>query len=570
MKEAVNKLRRKAALKRRYRNPLIEPDEIFLDSSNLPEFDTQQFEGQIEKPIKRRALFGLGIAFFLIVLVFGGRLWSLQVANSATYKEASENNSLDTEPIFASRGNVYDRNGVPLIWNGTKTDTVPWGVRTYIGKSGFANVLGYVSYPAKDKSGNYWQETIIGRDGIEKQYNDILNGINGSNIVERDISGKRRGENMVDQPVPGKNLTLSLDARLQAEMSRILAANVSQSGFRSASGIVMDVRTGEIITLTNVPEYDSNIMSLGKDVAAIEGYLTSSRTPLLNRAVGGLFVPGSIVKPYVGLEALFEGVVTPSTSIRSIGSISIPNPYNPDRPTIFRDYYANNGYVTIREAIELSSNIYFAEIAGGYQSQKGIGIYNMGKGWRKFHISEKTGIDLPGERAGNIPTPEWKEKTFPGETWRLGDTYNTAIGQYGMQVTPIQMVRAVAGIATKGTLVVPHILKDLPTVSEKVPDFTDAEYVPVQEGMHMGAVHGTTPDVTPVPFSLATKSGTAQVGANGQNVNSWMTGFFPYENPKYAFVLMFENGPAPAIGTAHRAARQFLGWVGVNAPEYGS
>jgi penicillin-binding protein 2 len=570
MKETVNKLRKKATLKRRYKNPLIEPDEIFLDSQNLPEFDTQQFEGQIERPIRRRALFGVGITFALIVLVFGGKLWSLQIANSAMYKHQSENNSLDSEPIFASRGNIYDRNGVALAWNGTKSDEMPWGVRSYIPLGGFSHVLGYISYPQKDRSGNYWQTKIIGRDGIEKQYNALLEGTNGSTIVERDIAGRVQGGNMVDVPVAGKNLTLSIDSRLQNEMYKVLIAGVKESGFRSASGIVMDIKTGEIVTLTNVPEYDNNIMSNGKDVATIRTYLTSSLTPLMNRAVAGLFVPGSIMKPYLGLEALNEGVVTVDTRIRSIGSISIPNPYNPSKPTIFRDYYPNNGYVTIREAIELSSNIYFAEIAGGYQNQKGIGIYNVGKSWLRFHITEKTGIDLPLENTGNIPTPEWKAKKFPGEVWRLGDTYNTAIGQYGVQVTPIQMVRAVAAIATKGTMVVPHILKDVPTVSEQLPDLTDAEYTAVQEGMHMGAVHGTTPGITPVAFSLATKSGTAQVGASGQNVNSWMTGFFPYENPKYAFVIMFENGPAPAIGTAHRVARQFLGWVGVHAPEYGN
>jgi penicillin-binding protein 2 len=569
MKETVNQIRKKVTQKRRYKNPLIEPDEIFLDSKNLPDFDTQQFEGQMERPIGRRAFWSVGIVFCFIMVLFGGKLWSLQVANGAVYKHLAENNSLNSEPIFASRGNIYDRNGVALVWNGSITGDNPWGIRSYIQQSGFSHVLGYVSYPAKDKSGNYWQKEVVGRDGIEKQYNTMLNGTNGSTIVERDISGKVQGHSMVDAPQAGKNLTLSIDSRLQSEMYKVLSTDVQASGFQSASGIVMDIKTGEVVTLTNFPEYDSNIISDGKDRETIHTYLTSAKTPLLDRAVAGLFVPGSIVKPYIGLEALSEGVVTATTAIRSIGSISIANQYDPAHPTIFRDYYPDNGYVTIREALELSSNIYFAEIAGGYESQKGIGIYNMAKAWQRFHITEKTGVDLPAENTGNIPSPEWKAAKFPGETWRLGDTYNTAIGQYGMQVTPIQMMRAVAAIATKGTIVVPHVLKDVPTISEKLPTLTEDEYTVVQEGMHMGAVHGTTADVTPVPFSLATKSGTAQVGAHGQNVNSWMTGFFPYENPRYAFVIMMENGPAPAIGTAHRATRQFLGWVGQNAPEYG-
>ncbi len=569
MKETVNKIRKKASLKRRYKNPLIEPDEIFLDSQNLPEFDTQQFEGQIERPIKRSALFGVGIVFLLIVLVFGGKLWSLQIAHSATYKKESANNSLDSEPIFAARGNIYDRNGVELAWNGTATADEPWGARTYINVGGFAHVLGYVSYPQKDNSGNYWQTTITGRDGVEEEYNAELNGTNGSTIVERDIAGNVQGGNMVDAPVAGKNLTLSIDSRLQAELYKMVAAGVTSEGFKGGTGIIMDVHTGQIIALTNYPEYDSNVLSNDTDPALIHDYFTSASTPLLDRAIGGLYTPGSDVKPYLGLEALQEGVIGEYDKIKSIYALVIPNPYHPDQPSVFRDYHPDNGYVDMRHALEVSSNIYFMEIAGGYQSQKGIGITGIEKAWTRFGISEKTGIDLPGEKAGTIPSPAWKAAHFNGAAWLLGDTYNTAIGQYGVQVAPIEMLRAISGIATRGTLVTPHVLEDVPTQSTQITDIDDHNFTVIQEGMRLAAIDGTTPDVTPVPFDIATKSGTAQVGVNGQNINAWMTSFFPYEQPEYAMVIMLENGPAPAISTAHHITRSFLGWVGQNAPEYG-
>ena len=257
------------------------------------------------------------------------------------------------------------------------------------------------------------------------------------------------------------------------------------------------------------------------------------------------------------------------TKIESRGSISVPNPYSPDKPSIFRDYNPDNGWVDMRHALELSSNIYFFEVGGGYKSQKGIGIYNIDKAWLRFGMTKPTGIDLPAENTGTLPNPEWKAQKFNGEAWRLGDTYNTAIGQYGVQVTPVQMARAVAAIARKGILVTPHLLKGIPTVETKVEYLPDSYYTVVQEGMRLGAIHGTTPDVTPVSFNMATKSGTAQVGPGGKNVNSWMTGFFPYEKPRYAFALMFENGPADGIGTSHKANRTFLGWVSNNAPEYG-
>ena len=566
MKETVNKIRKKATLKKRYKKPLIEPDEIFLDSSNLPDFDTQQFEGQIERPIKRSALFGVGISFVIIVLVFGGKLWSLQVAHSATYKAESANNSLDSEPIFASRGNIYDRNGVPLVWNATATASDPWGVRTYLSTPGFAHVLGYVNYPAKDSSGNYYQTTITGRDGVEEEYNSILNGINGSTIVERDIAGNVQGGNMVDQPQAGKNLTLSIDSRLQAELYKMVSDGVTSQGFKGGTGMIMNVQTGEIIALTNYPEYDPNILSNGTDTATIHQYFTSASTPLLDRGISGLYTPGSDVKPYLGLEALQEGVVNEYTLIKSVYALVIPNPYH---PSVYRDYHPDNGYVDMRHALEVSSNIYFMEIAGGYQSQKGIGIAGIEKAWTRFGISEKTGIDLPGEKAGTIPSPEWKAAHFNGAAWLLGDTYNTAIGQYGVQVAPIEMLRAISAIATRGTLVSPHVLQNLPTVSQKITDVDDHNFTVIQEGMRLAAIDGTTPDVTPVPFDIATKSGTAQVGAQGQNINSWMTSFFPYEQPHYAMVIMLENGPAPAISTAHHITRSFLGWVGQNAPEYG-
>ncbi len=568
-KKAINTIRKRTVLKRKYHDPLIEPDQIFLDAKNLPEFDTQQFEGQLEQPISRGSMLGVGIVFLLIVVLFTSRLWNLQIAHSATYLKMSKNNSLNSEPIFSARGTISDRNGVPLAWNDTATEQYPWGKRTYIAEPGFSHVLGYVGYPAKDKAGNYWQTEIIGRDGAEKKFNDALSGNNGSTIVERDIAGKVQGGNIVNPPVAGENLTLAIDSRLQTKLQQFLASATHAEQFRSASGIVMDIYTGEIIALTNVPEYDSNIMSSGSDRATIAGYLQNKNTPLMDRAVSGLFTPGSDVKPYIGLEALQEGVIDQWTKIESNNSISIPNPYFPDKPSVFRDYYANNGWVDIRHALEVSSNIYFMEIAGGYKNQKGIGIDNVQKAWLRFGITQKTGVDLPLENTGTIPGPEWKAQKFPGEVWRLGDTYNTSIGQYGVQVTPIQMARAVAGIATRGTLVVPHILKGEPVVETKITDVDDVHYTAIQEGMRLAAIHGTTPDVTPVPFTLATKSGTAQVGPGGKNVNSWMTGFFPYEHPHYAFVIMLENGPAPAIGTAHRVTRQFLGWVGTNAPEYG-
>ncbi len=572
----MNKLIRKIKSKKnRHSNSFIEPDEIFLDSKNLPDFDTQQFEGQISKPISRHAMIAIEVIFCVLVIVFGGRLWILQIKNGEIYKEQSKNNSLFVEPIFAARGNVYDRNNVLLAWNNVATDDTPWGDRVYISNNGFSHILGYVGYPARDSSGNYWQTNIYGRDGVEKKYNTLLSGANGSDIVEKDIRGKVQGGSIVNQPIAGRNVILTIDSRLQSKLYELLATYIKLAGFRSGSAVMMDSTNGDIISMTNFPEYDSNIMSNGTDHQTINNYLTSPLTPLLNRAVSGLFTPGSIVKPYIALEALKEGVVTPNTKICSCGSITVPNQYDPAHPGIFKDYNPNNGWVDIYHAIAVSSNIFFMEVSGGYKSQKGIGILNLGKAFTRFGLGDKTGIDLLGEKSGIIPSPEWKAQKFNGEPWRVGDTYNTAIGQYGVQVTPLEMVRAVAGLSQKGTFVTPHVLKDdsignvsiSTSTSLTASDISNDEYDVVHEGMRLGATVGTGKIFANLPFTVASKTGTAQVGSDGQYINGWVNAFFPYEKPHYVLVVMLEHG-SQNIGTSQRIAYDFLDWVRLNAPEY--
>lgn len=580
----MNKIIRKIK-KSKKKNIFIEPDEIFLDSKNLPNFDRQQFEGQISKPISRNSMIGIGILFCVLVIFFGARLWYLQVKNGDMYKTMSENNSLSVQPIFAARGNIYDRNGVPLVWNNTAADDNLWGERVYINQPGFSHILGYVGYPAVDSSGNYYQTDIFGRDGVEKEYNSVLSGINGSDIVEKDIAGHVQTGSIVNEPVAGKNVTLTIDSRLQAKLYQTLSFYVAQAGFRSGSAVMMDATNGDIIAMTNFPEYDSNIMSSGSDKKTIEGYLTDPNTPLLNRAISGLFTPGSIVKPYLGLEALKEGVVTPTTEICSCGSITVPNPYDPAHPGVYRDYNKDNGMVDIEHAIAVSSNIFFMEVAGGYKSQKGIGIANLDTALERFGLNQKTGVDLAGEKSGIIPSPEWKAQKFNGEEWRVGDTYNTAIGQYGVQVTPLEMARSVAAVADNGVLVTPHILKtdspsddaansasstntdDLVTPKQTITDMPAQEYPIIQEGMRLSATVGTGKLLATLPFTSGSKTGTAQVGTDGTYVNSWITAYFPFENPHYVVVVMLEHS-TQNTGTATRIAHDFLDWVRVNAPEY--
>ena len=187
-----------------------------------------------------------------------------------------------------------------------------------------------------------------------------------------------------------------------------------------------------------------------------------------------------------------------------------------------------------------------------------------------FGIGDKTGIDVGSEKSGIIPTPDWKLKTFKGEMWRVGDTYNTAIGQYGFQVTPISMARAVAGIASMNAIPTPHLrLGDKIYESKviKIPvDQTKMQVI--QEGMRMAVTSGTATALNLSSVKVAAKSGTAQVGLGNTNTNSWIIGFFPYENPKYSFAILMEKGPKSASGNATRVMSEVVDYMSVYTPEY--
>jgi penicillin-binding protein 2 len=558
--------------KKKYRHAFVEPDEIFLDSQNLPNFDTQQFEGRIEKPITKLTLWWVRAFFVALFVVFTARLFYMQGIKGTAFYNQSQQNQLAREPLFAERGVVYDRNGVELAWNDAPSNDEPFSRRSYIAKSGFGHLLGYVTYPSKDSSGNFWQTEFIGKDGVEKQYNDLLQGQNGTRLIERDVHGAVTVSNQIYKPVPGENITLSIDSRLQEHLSQAIQKIMAESGYKAGAGAIMDIKTGELITLTSAPEYNPTIMSSGANVSVIKAYLTDPRQPFLDRAVAGLYSPGSIVKPYMAMGGLTEGVITPNTLIAAHGTISVPNPYDPAHPTIFRDYRADNGVIDVRHALAFSSNIFFYNVGGGYKSQPGIGIDNIDKYLLMFGLGVATGVDLPNEKGGVIPDPTWKLKNFNGDPWRIGDTYNTAIGQYGVQVTPIEMVRAVAGIATGGVLVSPHIQKNDPTFEAKKTtlDLKQSYFQVVREGMRMVVTDplGTAKALNALPFKVAAKTGTAQVGVNNQYINAWATGFFPYDNPRYSFAVMMEKGTQVTSPGAAAVVFDQLSWMAQNTPEY--
>ncbi|HET8575244.1 MAG TPA: penicillin-binding transpeptidase domain-containing protein [Candidatus Paceibacterota bacterium] len=554
--------------KHRYPYAEIAPDEIFLDSRNLPEFDTNQFEGRLEKPLSQKSIYLLGTGFLLIIGVFVFRLWNLQIADGNQYRVLAEKNRLDQTSIIASRGLIFDRTGKELVWN-EKVDGQPFASRVYINEPGFSHVLGYVSYPQADSKGIFYRTDYIGKMGVEKAYDALLKGYNGTKTLELNALQQVVSQNVVVPPVGGQDLTLSIDARVQTKLYSIMKNLADQVGFHGGSGVIMDVQTGEILAMTSYPEYSSEVMVEGKDKQAIAGYNKNPDAPFLFRAVQGLYTPGSIVKPFLALGALNEGIISPDTVINTKGYISIPNPYHPDQPSIFNDW-KNQGPINMEQALSVSSDVYFYEVGGGYQDQPGLGIDGIGKYMRMFGLGQPTGIVF-NEAVGTIPNPDWKKITFPNDpTWRLGDTYHTAIGQYGVLVTPIQMVRAVAAIANNGKLLTPTILKkqdDDPVPYQQVP-IPEKDFKVVQAGMRLGAISGTAAGLNMSQIEIAAKTGTAELDAGKKYTNHWVIGYYPYDHPKYAFAMVMAKGPYNNLLGGVDVARQLFDWMWVNTPEY--
>ncbi len=555
-------------MKFRRRKNEVSFDEILLDSSNLPSFNQGRLEGRMELPIAKRNIAIVGIIFMLISGWFLHRLFVLQVVDGSNYRDISENNTIDQTTIIAERGVIYDRNGELIAWNEPdKSDEYSFPMRAYTDREGLGQLTGYVSYPLKDAKGIYYRTEYVGRNGIEGAYNDLLAGKNGQQLIERDAHGGVVGAHVIDQPVAGEEVTLSIDANLSEAMYDIIATSTVQAGFRSGAAAIMDVHTGEIIAMTSYPSYDPEVMADGDDVELINQYNNDERFPFLNKVLAGLYAPGSIVKPFMAYAALQENIIDPNKIIVSTGEIVIPNPYDPSNPSHFTDWRAH-GPMTMREALAFSSNVYFYYISGGFGDQKGMGIAVMKRYMDFFGFAKKTGIILANEQEGVVPSPEWKEEVF-GEEWRLGNTYQTSIGQFGWQVTPLQMLVAYGALANGGKFFEPHLVKgQTPVYREEELDKESLKII--YEGMRMTTNYpgGTARSLERDDVAIAAKSGTAELGAGNAYVNSWAAGFFPYEDPQYAFILMMDKAPRSNALGATRIMGDIVEWMSHNTPQY--
>ena len=550
--------------KRNYK--AIDPDEIFLDSKNLPKFDTNQFEGVIEKPISSSQIVFFSSFFLLVLFVFIFQAFKMQVINGDYYKKKSDNNRLDSIIIFANRGLILDRSDKLLVWN-DNNDGFNFSKRIYATSTGLSSTIGYVKYPTKDDKGFYYELDYTPLSGLEKRYQNILGGKNGMAILETDAFAKILSSNTLERPTDGRNLKLTVDKDLQKVWYKTMSDFSQKAGYRGGAGGMMDIKTGEILALVNFPEFDANEMVSRANPDIVKEYLEDPRNLFLNKFTSGLYTPGSIIKPFVALGALEKNIIDPNKNIYSSGELIVPNPYDKDKPSIFKDWKAH-GYVDLRRAIAVSSNVYFYQISGGFEDQKGLGITNIEKYLRLFGFGQKTGIDFSQDQDGIIPNPEWKKLVFDGDLWRVGDTYNTSIGQYGVQITPIQALKAIGALANDGLSVTPTIVLNNQNMAQQKIDIKQENIKIVKEGMRKTVTEGTAKALNVPYVKISAKTGTAELGVSKSSVNSWIIGFFPSDKPKYAFVLVMEKGKANNQIGAALVMKDIFDYISVSKPEY--
>jgi penicillin-binding protein 2 len=461
---------------------------------------------------------------------------------------------------------------------------------------------------------DYGRDEQVGLTGLEYSRESDLRGEPGRQTIEVDVNGRSvRTVGEESKAEPGLNLHLSLDMKLQRVASEALQEALDSSeGFTKATqGVVvaMDPRNGAIRALVSLPSYDNNLFAKGITDEAWQALTTDPDLPLFNRGIGGQYPPGSTFKILVASGGLQDHVITQRTQLgdgfdgRSDGIIWLPNEYFPWDRTKDQPFYSwihkygyGHGLVAVRDALAVSDDIFFYQLGGGYREFRGMGPSAVGNYAKEFGLGAPTGIEVPGESSGLVPTPKWKRINY-AENWLTGDTYNMSIGQGFVLATPLQMATATAAIANRGSLYRPQLVEritdaDGNVVDELKPDLlrevaVDVAHLDtVREGMY-GAINwrqGTATRVKVPGVVIAGKTGTAEFFRDDNKdyepdrddkgnlpTHAWFTSFAPYVDPELVVTVFVANGgegSAVAAPIANRVLEAyFLGDTDQPEPE---
>ncbi len=561
----------------------------------------------------------IGLVFCLLLV----RLFYLQVLKHDVYTTLSDQNRITVLPLPPNRGLIYDRNGillannvptfsihivpeqtenlketikalqslvklteedidrfykegrrrrqfegVPLLLNISEDDAAIISMNTYrlpgvnlVGTlmreypygSEFSHLLGYVGRineeELKSLNPDQYRATLyMGKTGLEKYYENILHGETGYQKVETDARGRVLRILDTKEATPGANLYLSIDSHLQ------LAA---EKAFEEGRGAIVAIepQTGELLAFVSQPGFDPNVFVRGINHADYKALSTDMDQPLYNRALRGLYPPASTVKPIVALQALEKHTISPNFSIWDPGYYRLGG-----KGRQYRDWVKNgHGQVDVHKAIAQSCDVFFYTIAHYME------IRTLGESFMQFGYGTKTGVDIFGETAGLVPTPEWKKGRY-NQVWYPGETLSTGIGQGYTMVTPIQMAHAIATLANRGIRIRPHAVATIGYADGRLenptPDIlspviaSDANWDIITKGMYavIQSDRGTARYIANPHYDIAGKTGTAQVFNLPQNAkyhpelvadhlkdHSLFIGYAPAENPTIAVAVIVEN-----------------------------
>lgn len=556
----------------------------------------------------------------LMMLALAAGLWRLQVLGASNFRELAEQNRIRKVPILAPRGKLFDRYGrllvdnypsvscflvreqnknidadLPIIAQGLHLDldqlratlkhyryspgyqpipikqdisadeqafieahrnelpeleTIDEERRLYPSDGFASHVIGYVGEISEDDLNNnpryafYQPGDVVGKAGVEESYDAILRGTDGSRDVIVDSHGREVGVLGTQHAIPGQDLKLTIDLDLQ---------RVAEQELGDANGavIAMNPRNGEILAMVSHPNFDPNDFAVRIKRDEWNQLINDPRHPLMNKAIQDQLAPGSTFKIIMSAAGLQEGVAEDMKVMCAGGGTFYGRFFHCDK---------HHGLLSIHEAIPMSCDTFFYALA-----QK-LGIDTIAKYAEEFGLAQKTGIDLPNEMKGIVPSTEWEWKNFH-QKYYPGNTISVGIGQGETQVTPIQLLRALSGIASDGHLVRPHVVNpsEIPAnmrqpILDQFPGSGD-KYVPLREDTWTTITDGMAAATTPGLYhtaegahiqgvDFAGKTGTAQVVGGGdthnkggaRTPNAWFVGMVPRRNPEFAVVVLQEHG----------------------------
>ena len=546
----------------------------------------------------------LAVAIFVFLIA---SFWDLQVRNPEYYSEAALRNSVKSLPILAPRGKILDRDGRVIVDNHSsyslilnrqllkpehlkpiaeglnmeyddllarikrfenrpkydpiiikqelsepelafveshrdpstfpEMELIHSQRRLYPGDGLAAHVIGYVGEISEAELNTaefikYNPGDIIGKAGIEREYNDRLIGVDGQRQVWVDSFGHERGILGLKEAIPGKDLQLTIDLDLQT------VADLAMENRRGAV-VALDPRTGDVLAMVSRPAYDPNMFAGRIKASDWKEIVGNPYNPLLNRAIQAQLAPGSTFKPIMALAGLESGIIDDNFRAHCSGGASFYGRY-------FRCWLrGGHGTVDVHKGIAQSCDVFF------YNLGNRMGIDTIAKYAEMMGFGEKTGIDLPNEASGLVPSTSWKMRNFR-QKWYAGETISVSIGQGATTVTPLQLAYAIGGLSTGGIFHRPHLLKDQTAPARKV-DLNLDNVNKVTYGMYGVVNEGGTGVRAKLPgVDVCGKTGTAQLASNqvlkgtklGQSMkdNAWFVGFAPWHDPEIVVVALFEGG----------------------------